>query len=190
MTLVSTVFKALDNVFDEFVVYETGNGNLLILAAAAGVVGDHAERLFAMRAIPALMSRIDIHSPADLRVRRLGDNRFLMPLFASYPLPANSDFYPVLDLGSASRRYLDASADQLTVLSRAATPLKEIFGQPPAERSGISVTPHTRSKTLRALSDARSVYRMVVLGDVAAANELNDNLRPHHVDRVTGGERL
>jgi hypothetical protein len=177
MTLVSTVFKALERVFDEFVVYETGNGNLLILAAAAGVIVDHAERLFAMPAVPALMSRIGIHSPADLRARRLGDNRLLMPLFASYPLAANSDFYPVLDLGSASRRYLDASAIQLTALARSATPLREISGQPAMERSGISITSHARSKTLQALSDAQSVYRAVVLGDGAAANGLNDPLR-------------
>ena len=177
MTLVSTVFKAIDLVFDEFVVYETDNGNVLILAASAGAIGDHAERVFATPAFPALLSRIEIHSPTDLRLRRIGSKKLLMPLFDSYPLTANSDFYPVLDLGSASRRYLGLSAEQLTGLSRAATPFREIFGRPPLRRDGITLTAEARSKTVQSYSDAESVYRWVVTGDAAAAEMLNDELR-------------
>lgn len=177
MALVSTVFKALDVVFDEFVVYATDNGNLLIFAAEAGNIGDHAEGVFAMPGLPALLSRIGIHSAADLRALRLGDKRFLMPFFASYPLPANSDFRPVLDLGSASRRYLDASAERLTTLARAATPLREVFDAAPSHDAAISPDRQARSAIVQSLSDAQSLYRWIVLGEDAAAPLISDDLR-------------
>ena len=41
-------FKALDEVFADIVVYETDNGNLLILAADVDVIGDHTDEVFSM----------------------------------------------------------------------------------------------------------------------------------------------
>ncbi len=177
MTLVSTVFKALDQVFEEFVVYETDNGNLLILAADTGVIVDHGEDVFAMPGISTLLERIGVKSLADLGARRLGDRELLMPLFASYPLPANSDFAPVLDLGSASRRYLNASAARLNGISRAATPFKAAFGGSPVQRDGITLIDEPRSLNQQSLAEADAVYRVVMFDDGAAAQLLDDELR-------------
>jgi spermidine synthase len=177
MTLVASVFKALDRVFEEIVVYETDNGNVLILAADHSVIGDHSEEVFAMPGVADLLARIGINSPADIRARRLGDRELLMPLFASFPLPANSDFAPVLDLGSASRRYLNASAVALNRIACAATPFKAAFGGLSPDRTGISKNNLVRSHNQQCIADADAVYRWVVLGDLAAAELLDGDLR-------------
>ena len=177
MTLVSTVFKALDQVFEEFVVFETDNGNLMILAADKGVIGDHTEDVLSMPGVVELLARIGVHSAADVRARRLGDRDLLMPLFHSYPQPANSDFVPVLDLGTASRRYLSASAEQLNGIARTATPFKAVFGELPVARKGISGNDEPRSLNQQSVADADAVYRFVVHGDAAAAELLDDDLR-------------
>ena len=177
MTLVSTVFKALGEVFEEFVVYETDNGNLMILAGDRGVIGDHTEEVLSMPGVVELLARIGVNSAADVRARRLGDRHLLMPLFESYPLPANSDFVPVLDLGSASRRYLSASAADLNVMSRTATPFKAAFGESPIARNGITNNDEPRSLNQQSVADADAVYHLVVAGDMAAAELLDDDLR-------------
>lgn len=177
LELVATVFKALDSVFEEFVVYETDNGNLLILAARAGVIDDDVEAVLAMGDAQTQLARIDVHSAADIRARRIGDQRFLMPLFASYALPANSDFVPVLDLGSASRRYLSRSADDLNTLARSTTPLKHLFGIEPIDRDGISANARPRSSNQQRIADAQSVYAWVVEGDSSMAERLDEELR-------------
>jgi hypothetical protein len=100
-----------------------------------------------------------------------------MPLFATYPLDANSDFVPVLDLGSASRRYLSYTADQLNVLARTATPIKAAFGEDPLDRTGISSSDDPRSWNQQHVSDADSIYQWVVGGDRAVSERLNDELR-------------
>ncbi|MFP6680990.1 MAG: hypothetical protein VCB07_02205, partial [Gammaproteobacteria bacterium] len=149
----------------------------LILAADTGVIVDRSEDVFAMSGISTLLKRIGIHSPADLRARRLGDGELLMPLFVSYPLPANSDFAPVLDLGSALRRYLSASAAPLSGISRSATPFKVAFGGSPIQRNGITANNEPRSLNQQSVAEADAVYRVVVSGDGAATELLNDELR-------------
>lgn len=177
MALVSTVFKALDQVFEEIVVYETDNGNLMILAGDQGVIGDHTEDVLSMPGVVELLARIGVKSAADVRSRRLGDRGLLMPLFDSYPQPANSDFVPVLDLGAASRRYLSASAAHLNGISRTATPFKAAFGESPIARNGITGNNEPRSLNQQSVADADAVYRLVVSGNAAAAELLDDDLR-------------
>jgi len=196
MPLVATVFKALDQVFDDFVVYETDNGNLLILAADAGVIADHTDEVFAMPDAAALLARIGIESPADIRARRIGNRAMLMPLFASYPLPANSDFMPVLDLGSASRRYLSYSAADLNAIARSATPLGAAFGEQPPNRDGISGNDQPRSLNQQHVADADAIYRWVVERDPQAPERLDEEMRAlvlaalHSGDRCTAGSWL
>jgi spermidine synthase len=177
LNLVSSIFKAIDGVFDEFVVYEGDDGNILIVAGDSGVISEHAEQVFQMPNFPALLSRIDIHTPADLRLRRLGGNSFLMPLFNSYPLPANSDFFPVLDQGSASRRFRGSSATELLDLLHPQTPIRDIFEDSSAQYAGLTITKNAPSKSAQAFSDARSIYRWVINKEDSAARFLNDRLR-------------
>ena len=55
----------------------------------------------------------------DLDARYLGGRALLEPLFASYGMPANSDYAPLLDLHAARHRFTEKSATDLVALLNA-----------------------------------------------------------------------
>ena len=66
-------------------------------------------------------------SAGDLDARYLGSRATLEPLFASYGMPANSDYAPVLDLNAARHRFMEKSATDLVALLNADVPLLEML---------------------------------------------------------------
>jgi hypothetical protein len=90
-------------------------------------------------------------------------------LFESMPVPANSDFYPFVDLTAPRMRFLNRDALDLVRLSLLPVPLAEIFGQPlghPASPSQISARSFTRHQ--KAI-EARSIVSAVVARDSGRA---------------------
>jgi hypothetical protein len=63
----------------------------------------------------------------DLDARYLGSRATLEPLFSSYGMPANSDYYPVLDLSAAKHRFMEKSAADVVALLNAGVPVLEML---------------------------------------------------------------
>src|SRR5260370_3195038 len=51
----------------------------------------------------------------------------LEPLFASYGVPANSDYAPLLDLNAARHRFMEKSAVDLVALVNLGVPILELL---------------------------------------------------------------
>ena len=83
--------------------------------------------LATMPGVARELRRVHVDSIQDVAVRWIGGKRSLAPLFASYGVPANSDFYPYLDLHAARYRFLHQSADELTGLLSYSVPLVAIL---------------------------------------------------------------
>lgn len=177
MALVATVFKALRGTFDRFVAYDTGSGNLLIIAADNDLAESGAETVFELKDARALLTRIGIRTKADLMARRIGDERLLMPLMESYSIAPNSDYFPHLDLGSASARFLEASATDLVRVARDSVPINDLFGTPGISPAGLSLLPERPQAAPVAMRDAVALFRWLTLGDAAAAAQISDDLR-------------
>jgi len=64
----------------------------------------------------ASCGRVQVNTIQDLEVAASAASARLGPMFASYNVPANSDYYPYLDLHAAKYRFLPQSADELTGL--------------------------------------------------------------------------
>src|SRR5207245_4779417 len=64
-----------------------------------------------------------VNSIWDIEVRRLGGKSALAPMFLSYGVPANSDFYPYLDLHAAKYRFLQRTAAELAGLLAYSVPV-------------------------------------------------------------------
>jgi hypothetical protein len=73
----------------------------------------------------------------DLDARYLGNRATLEPLFASYGMPANSDYAPVLDLNAARHRFMEKSAADVVALLTADLPLLELL-EPERSRRAIN----------------------------------------------------
>jgi spermidine synthase len=121
-SLVASVLRALGDEFPDYAVYAATNADLLIVAGDAETLARPLADVLAMPGVARELRRVHVASIDDLRIRRIGGKAVLAPLFASYGVPANSDFRPYLDLHAAKYRFLQQSAGELVELGIAAVP--------------------------------------------------------------------
>ncbi|MDM8561061.1 hypothetical protein [Candidatus Parabeggiatoa sp. HSG14] len=138
-TLVASVLKALSPNFEDYTLYMAGANDLLIIASTHGKVGIPSEKIFDIPELATELSRIGISSQQDILLRKLGSKGILDPLFNSYNIAANSDYFPVLDLGAVRTRYLNENARELQRLRLVAAPLIETLEGQPVRTAPLSI---------------------------------------------------
>ncbi len=127
--LVASVFKALSREFSDYAAYTANNVDLIIVAKNGGTLPPLSAAVFQHPRLAAELARIQIKSVADLELHRVGGKRALQPYFDSFPIAANSDFFPVLDLNAAKARFMGASVtDAITNLAMTPVPALEMLG--------------------------------------------------------------
>jgi hypothetical protein len=137
--LVASVVKAVSDSFDDYAIYALNKSDIAIISRKRGRVGAPGADLFGIPGARASLARLGIHGPQDLALRKLGDKRSLDPLFRSFDIPANSDYFPVLDLGSVRTRFLNSTALELPALRRVAVPLVETLAGESPRREALAL---------------------------------------------------
>lgn len=123
MYVVSSVFKALSNNFSDYAVYLTGgNADIMVIAKKKGALGQLNPAAFQMPALRAMLARININGLQDVRIREVGAKQFLDPLFQSYPIAANSDYFPVLDQRVGKTKFMNTGAFSMLHLAAGRIP--------------------------------------------------------------------
>ncbi|MBI3776617.1 MAG: hypothetical protein HY273_13925 [Gammaproteobacteria bacterium] len=135
--LVASVLKALGRQFEHYVIYAANYSDLVIVARADVPIPLPSENAFEQRGTRTALARVGIHNAQDLELHRIGDQHSLAPLFASYPIRANSDYFPVLDLGATRARYLHTDAANIIAFRNAGVPVLEMLN-PPAPKFSAS----------------------------------------------------
>src|SRR6476661_625190 len=126
-SLVATVMRALGEAFPDYAVFAASDHDLLIVAAEAPLPLPPRVEVFEHPGVAQELFTVHIPSVGDLDARYLGNRALLEPLFASYGMPANSDYAPVLDLNAARQRFMERSATELVALLHADVPLLELL---------------------------------------------------------------
>lgn len=124
VNLVASVIKALSSVFPDYVIYAADDFNILIVAKKEGEIGRPDSRMFEIPGLAMELKRIGIQNVQDLENRRIGDRQSWDPLFASIPIPPNSDYFPVLDLKAARTRFLGSTASEVV---RGVNPSRPVY---------------------------------------------------------------
>jgi hypothetical protein len=70
---------------------------------------------------------VGIESIVDITQRRIGDERTIGPLMASFDSPKNSDFFPFVDLNAPRMRFMRRSALELPSLLIAPVPVVDLL---------------------------------------------------------------
>ena len=112
VALLASVIGALAQVFPDYVIYTPNDKDLLIVAGEPEVLARPLADVFRMPGLAKELQRVNVQTIGDLDMRRLGGRRALEPLFASYAVPANSDYYPYLDLNAPRLRFLKTRRDR------------------------------------------------------------------------------
>jgi len=115
LELVSSVAKALGQYFADYQIYGTSEGDILILASQTALP-DITCPVLPEGKIRKQLNLIGVRTPQDVILLKIGDRGNLDPLFGTYAIAPNSDFYPVLDLGAVKARFLQQSASGLLSL--------------------------------------------------------------------------
>jgi spermidine synthase len=128
--IVASVVKALAPHFGAYALYNVNDVDMLIVATRAASLETPDDRLLQSPELRAELTRVGIQSAADLWSRQMGDNRTIGPLLQSLKVPANSDFYPFVDLNAPRLRYLRETAIELPTLTVLPIPFFEMLGGP------------------------------------------------------------
>ncbi|HEX6297694.1 MAG TPA: hypothetical protein VFZ74_14045 [Burkholderiales bacterium] len=137
-SLVATVMRALGEEFPHYAVFAASDHDLLIVAGDSPAPLPAQAEVFEHPGLAKELWTVHVLSVGDLDARYLGDHSTLEPLFASYGMPANSDYAPVLDLNAARHRFTERSAGEVVGLLNAGVPLLEMLE---ASRSRRAVNP-------------------------------------------------
>ncbi|HZM36506.1 MAG TPA: hypothetical protein VFC18_18740 [Burkholderiales bacterium] len=126
-SLVASVMRALGEFFPHYAVFAPSDHDLLIVAADAPIPLPARAEVFEHPGLAKELWTVDVLNAGDFDARYLGSRRLLEPLFASYGMPANSDYAPVLDLNAVRHRFMDRSAADIVGLLNAGVPLLEVL---------------------------------------------------------------
>jgi spermidine synthase len=130
-SLVATVMRALGEEFPHYAVFAASDHDLLIVASAQPVPLPAQAGVFEHPGVAKELWTVHMLSIGDFDARFLGSRSTLEPLFASYGMPANSDYTPILDLNAARQRYTEMSATDLVALLNAGVPLLDMLERNP-----------------------------------------------------------
>jgi spermidine synthase len=171
--LVASVMKAIAENFDDYDIYLMTNDDLLIVAGKNLQNRKPGEKMFHMPALKAELARIGIANTQDFRIRYLGNKRILDPLFQSYEIPPNSDFYPILDLNAVHDRFMSLSAQEVNSIRSVTAPLMEILK---VEKIPAQSFPVTRADYLDAARKARQALAIYEYFNNSHSNQKNNSV--------------
>jgi spermidine synthase len=169
--ILASVIKALAPHFGAYALYNVDDLDVLIVATRGTGLRLPDERLLQSAPMRAELARVGIQSVADFESRKIGDNRSIGPALAAYPVPANSDFYPYVDLNAPRLRYLRANAMELPALTVLPIPFLELIEG--AAPGGATLEPSVNSAVVRdhLVMRALEIRRALITGNL-------DNLDP------------
>ncbi len=168
ITVVASIVKALSAQFPEYAIYNTDDANLLIVASPAGKIPPVRADIFD-GPVGDELRKVGMESIADFDVRRVGSSQTLQPLFASFPVPANSDYFPFVDLIAPKMRFMRRDALGISSLRDRPAPFMELAGEP----SSV-VTPVRSTKPLFLMRQRRVYLALEVVDTLSGKRSLGD----------------
>ena len=135
--VLASIIKALAPHFGAYTLYNVDDLDVLIVATRGTALRTPDGELLRSPLLRSELERIGIRSVADFQSRKLGDNRTLGPVLEALPVPANSDFYPFVDLHAPRSALPEGKRDGAAGAHAAAHPV------PRAHRRVAAARPHT-----------------------------------------------
>ncbi len=127
LPIVASVAQAMAPYFKDYALFHTDDGNVVIIACKDRMLPALGDAVFSEPDLAQSLARIGVTSLYDVEKRRLGNKRSLHPLFLSVGVPANSDFYPYVDLHASKARFTNQSAIELTQLNLLPVPVTQLL---------------------------------------------------------------
>jgi hypothetical protein len=168
--LAQSVLKALSRTFSDVAIYNTDNSNVLIVAKPNGKLGRPNFARVLTGTLGAEVAVVGLKSSADFLVRKSGSMELIDAVLAQSTVPANSDYFPFLDLHAGHARYRAQTASMFHTWGVAQLPVLEMLGMEPFDHGSVQPEPTFRRTTL--LDEAKSLHEAIAERKNASASAL------------------
>jgi spermidine synthase len=139
---VSSIVAALEKTFPQYVMYMPNDADIVLIARKGGAPGDFDASVLEWPKLKPVLARLKMTDPDVVRRRVIASSSLLGPYFATYRLPANSDYFPIVDRRAAKTRFTRDRATDFQLMQASPVPILEMLdGQyrPAARRSDAYV---------------------------------------------------
>lgn len=126
-SLVISVLKAMSPHFSDYTIYSTNNDDIFVVATVNGKLGEPDFSRVLNGKIGQELRRINLVTEDDYLVRKVAEKETIEKLFDYYSVPANSDYFPYLDLNAGKARFAQREATLFRSTSSAPLPLLELL---------------------------------------------------------------
>jgi predicted membrane-bound spermidine synthase len=165
--LVFSVFRALAQNFSDYAVYNTDNTNILIIAKRTGELAEPSFDHVLTGALGAETALVGLRGPEDFLVRKTANAHVIQSWLSQSSAPANSDYYPFVDLNAGRARFRQEIATLFYTWSVAPLPVLEMIGV--SGFNHATVTENGRFQRTVMIDEARTIHTAL-----AAADETSD----------------
>ena len=126
-SLVASMLGALGGTFRHYAVFAPSDHDLLVVASETALALPLAAKAFEHPGLTREFFNVHVLSEGDLDARYIGSRETLEPLFLTYGMRPNSDYFPVLDLNAARNRFTEKSAVDVVGLANLPVPVLEML---------------------------------------------------------------
>lgn len=140
--LVFSVLKALAPNFEDYAIYNSNDTDVLIIASPHRMLPEPDFGGVISGPLRKELAHVGLATPDDFRVRQTASPELVEALFPDYGVPANSDFFPFLDLNAGAARFRGEVALLMQSWSVAAVPLLEMLNVTSVTPSQVTRDPH------------------------------------------------
>ncbi len=166
--LVGSVLKALQRHFPDYQIYAATDIDFIVLARREGAPELDLQRLFEDAPLARELARVAVRNAADLRLHHVGSAAGFGPWVQSLRVPANSDYFPVLEFRAPKARFMGESVGVALDLAVAPVPMLEMLSrlEPPA--ADTTAADRTWLHKARRRESARELVAYLLAGAGAA----------------------
>jgi spermidine synthase len=168
INIVGSILKALSRHFAAYEIYNVDNSNILIVATRSATIPTPSGDVFNWPEMRAELDRIGAQSVAHLESRLIGDGRIMNPLFSTLGVPANSDFFPFVDLNAPRLLFKRESASELPGLTFLPMPFLDVL------RGDSLQSPTTEPSSRSTLFRDLQVRRAMAIRRALSGGRLDD----------------
>ena len=177
--LVSSVLSAIDRTFPAYEVFLTSNVDLLVVATNAPRLPEPDWSVTSMPGVREDLSRVIPFTTMAFEDLRIASRATLHPYLSRPTQIVNSDYFPILDLGTERTRFLHVSADGITSLGTGRfDAMAALSGrrQPLAPPHGAPSPEVPRQKYEAIASQLRAARTTRAVADTTSDNEVRGDL--------------
>ena len=128
----ASILGAVSRTFPEYALYSSIDHDLILIARKGGPPGRFDEGVLRLPALQPILTKLKLTDPLSVQRRLVAESVAMGPLFGTYRMPNNSDYFPIVDQRSSKTRFTRARVAELADLQSSPVPMLEMLGRGPA----------------------------------------------------------